>query len=224
MILRHRQREDTAPFQCARRRDRRRLELLLLEVDSQPLELEREILARPGRVVRDETQPVARLAQLLDRVRRPRDRFPRDLKDALDVQQNGRHGRRVYSGHALGEHPPVGDRAALLALERTGRPARPEDRVAGGSGVRREASSALTERQKSRVLTRAGPVLRAVAQDERSQWRNRELATERLVEQLRAALRVERPRRATKPTRASQERRLEQKRRRGEIKRLRRDP
>ena len=87
-----------------------------------------------------------------------------------------------------------------------------------------EASSALTERQKSRVIARAGPVLRAVAQDERSQWRNRELATERLVEQLRQALRVERPRRPTKPTRESQERRLEQKRRRGEIKRLRRAP
>jgi ribosome-associated protein len=84
-----------------------------------------------------------------------------------------------------------------------------------------EASSALTDRQKSRVLTRAGPVLRAVAQDERSQWRNRELATERLVEQLREALRVERRRRPTKPTAASRERRLEQKRRRSEIKRLR---
>ena len=87
-----------------------------------------------------------------------------------------------------------------------------------------EASSALTDRQKSRVLARTGPVLRAVAQDERSQWRNRELATERLVEQLRQALRVERKRRPTKPTKASRERRLEQKRRRGEVKRLRRAP
>ena len=87
-----------------------------------------------------------------------------------------------------------------------------------------EASSALTERQKSRVRGKAGPVLRAIAQDERSQWRNRELAVERLIEQLRAALRVERPRRPTKPTKASRERRLEQKRRRSEIKRLRRAP
>ena len=87
-----------------------------------------------------------------------------------------------------------------------------------------QASSALTERQKSRVVGKAGPVLRAIAQDERSQWRNRELAVERLVEQLRAALRVERPRRPTKPTKASRERRLEQKRRRSQIKRLRRAP
>jgi ribosome-associated protein len=87
-----------------------------------------------------------------------------------------------------------------------------------------DASSALTERQKRRVAEKAGPVLRAVAQDERSQWRNRELATERLVDQLRAALRVERTRVPTRPSKAAKERRLEQKRRRSETKRLRRAP
>ena len=86
------------------------------------------------------------------------------------------------------------------------------------------ASSALSEAQKRRVVGKAGPVLRAVAQDERSQWRNRELATERLVESLRQALKVERRRRPTKPTKASRERRLEQKRRRSDTKRLRRPP
>jgi ribosome-associated protein len=85
-----------------------------------------------------------------------------------------------------------------------------------------EASAALTPVQKQRVIARAGPVLRAVAQDERSQWRNRELATERLVEALREALRVPRKRRATKPSKAAVERRLEQKRRRSELKRQRR--
>ena len=63
-----------------------------------------------------------------------------------------------------------------------------------------EASSALTEAQKRRVVAKAGSTLRAVAQDERSQWRNRELAVERLVEQLREALKVQRRRVATKPT------------------------
>jgi ribosome-associated protein len=87
-----------------------------------------------------------------------------------------------------------------------------------------EASSALTEAQKRRVTAKAGPVLRAVAQDERSQLRNRELAVERLVEQLRQALKVERRRVATKPTAASRERRLESKRRRSETKKLRRPP
>lgn len=86
------------------------------------------------------------------------------------------------------------------------------------------SSAALTDMQKRRVLARTGPVLRAVAQDERSQWRNRELAVERLVEQLRAALRVERKRVPTKPSRAAKERRLESKRRRGETKKLRRPP
>lgn len=87
-----------------------------------------------------------------------------------------------------------------------------------------EASSALTETQKRRVLAKAGPTLRAVAQDERSQWRNRELAVERLVETLREALRVERRRVPTKPSTASRERRLESKRRRSAVKRLRRAP
>ena len=85
------------------------------------------------------------------------------------------------------------------------------------------ASSALTDGQKRRVVARAGPVLRAVAQDERSQSRNKELATERLVAMLRDALRVERKRVPTKPTAASRERRLEDKRRRGEVKRMRRE-
>src|SRR5438045_6983392 len=99
---------------------------------------------------------------------------------------------------------------------------RTETRVEARFAV--EASTALTPVQKRRVIARAGPVLRAVAQDERSQWRNRELATERLVEALRQALKVERRRRPTKPTKAAKERRLDRKRRRGETKRLRRPP
>jgi ribosome-associated protein len=85
-----------------------------------------------------------------------------------------------------------------------------------------ETSDSLTERQKQRVIGRAGPVIRAIAQDERSQARNRELALERLAQQLREALRIERTRVATKPTAAAKERRLEEKRRRSELKRLRR--
>jgi ribosome-associated protein len=87
-----------------------------------------------------------------------------------------------------------------------------------------EASSSLSEAQRRRVIAKAGPVLRAIAQDERSQWRNRELATERLVEELREALRVPRRRRPTKPTKAAVEKRLERKRRRSDVKRLRRPP
>jgi ribosome-associated protein len=87
-----------------------------------------------------------------------------------------------------------------------------------------DASVALTERQKQRVRTAAGRVIRAVAQDERSQTRNRDLARERLVAKLRDALRVERRRVATRPTTASVERRLAGKRRRSAVKRGRTPP
>jgi ribosome-associated protein len=86
-----------------------------------------------------------------------------------------------------------------------------------------EDSAGLTERERRLVLERLGPVVRSVAQDERSQLRNRELATERIVEQLREAVKVRRRRRPTAPTAASRERRLEEKKRRSETKRLRRD-
>jgi ribosome-associated protein len=84
------------------------------------------------------------------------------------------------------------------------------------------ASSALSNAQRRRVVARAGPVIRAVAQDERSQWRNRELAIERVVAQLREALRVERRRVPTKPSKAAVQRRLDEKRRQSEKKRRRR--
>src|SRR5439155_16384976 len=71
-----------------------------------------------------------------------------------------------------------------------------------------EASEALTDAEKRRIVAKAGPVLRAVAQDERSQLRNRELAVQRLLEQLREAARVPRRRRPTAPTAAARERRL----------------
>jgi ribosome-associated protein len=86
-----------------------------------------------------------------------------------------------------------------------------------------ESSTALSDAQKRRVVARAGPVLRAIAQDERSQARNRELALERVAAQLREALRVPRKRRPTKPSQAAVERRLDEKRRRSRLKRLRAD-
>lgn len=86
------------------------------------------------------------------------------------------------------------------------------------------ASSALTDEQKRRVIARVGPRLTAVAQDERSQARNRELALERLRSRLETALAVPRPRRATRPTRASRRARLDAKRKRSQRKRDRRPP
>src|SRR4051812_40596662 len=70
-----------------------------------------------------------------------------------------------------------------------------------------EASEALSEEERRRIASRAGPVVRATAQDTRSQSRNRELALQRLRSRLEAALAVQRPRRATRPTAASRHRR-----------------
>jgi ribosome-associated protein len=86
------------------------------------------------------------------------------------------------------------------------------------------ASATLTDTQRERVLARAGPRLVAIAQDERSQARNRELALARLGEKLARALAVPKRRRATRPTAASRERRLQSKRRATERKRERRTP
>jgi ribosome-associated protein len=87
-----------------------------------------------------------------------------------------------------------------------------------------EASEGLSDAERARVLELLGPVVRAIAQDERSQLRNRELAVERVLEQVRKAARPRRKRTATTPTKAARKRRLEEKRLRGETKRLRQPP
>lgn len=86
------------------------------------------------------------------------------------------------------------------------------------------ASPSLDEGQRRRVLARCGPRVTAVAQDTRSQTRNRELALERLRSRLASALRQPRARKRTRPTKASKERRLQGKRRRSDVKRARRRP
>jgi ribosome-associated protein len=85
-----------------------------------------------------------------------------------------------------------------------------------------EASGALGEDQKRRIVDRLGPRPTAIAQDSRSQARNRETALERLQERLARALEVQEPRRPTRPSRGARERRLEAKRRTGERKAARR--
>ncbi len=85
-------------------------------------------------------------------------------------------------------------------------------------------SPSLTEDQRRRACARVGPRIRAVAQDTRSQARNRELALERLRARLAEALAVQRPRHRTKPSRGARERRLGAKRKRSEAKRQRRRP
>lgn len=86
------------------------------------------------------------------------------------------------------------------------------------------ASDTLTDAQRARLLARCGPRVVAVAQDARSQARNRELALERLRDRLARALAVRRPRRPTAPSAAARARRLEAKRRQAARKRERRRP
>jgi ribosome-associated protein len=86
------------------------------------------------------------------------------------------------------------------------------------------ASESLSDSQRERILARLGPRVTAIAQDTRSQTRNRELALERLRERLAAALVTQRPRRDTKPSRGARERRLTKKKQRSGIKRNRQRP
>lgn len=86
------------------------------------------------------------------------------------------------------------------------------------------ASESLSDAERERIMARLGPRVMAIAQDTRSQTRNRELALERLRERLAGALVVQRARRDTKPSRGARERRLAKKRRRSDVKRARRRP
>jgi ribosome-associated protein len=143
---------------------------------------------------------------------------------AVDVEQN-----RAIDGESLQVTPRLALPLGEVVL-RTSRSSGPGGQHAQKTDSRVEAvfevvaSQTLSEAQKRRVEARLGPVVRAVAQDERSQARNRELALERLAAQLRDALRVQRRRRPTVPTAASRARRLAEKRRRSETKRLRSEP
>src|SRR5947209_18920493 len=107
---------------------------------------------------------------------------------------------------------PLGRHAALPLSEvvvRASRSSGPGGQHANVTASRIEASfdvrasRALSDEQKRRVISRTGPRVVAVAQDARSQTRNRELALERLRRRLSAALAVTPPRRSTRPTQAS---------------------
>jgi ribosome-associated protein len=128
---------------------------------------------------------------------------------------------------------PVGRHTAIPLREivvRTARSSGPGGQHANVTASRVEAifdvaaSRSLTDEQKRRVIARTGPRVVAVAQDARSQARNRELALERLRARLTRALAVPRRRHTTRPTQASIQRRLEDKRRLAQRKRARRPP
>jgi ribosome-associated protein len=144
------------------------------------------------------------------------------MDDAEDSAGGGSE-RRLRVGHEL---------AIPLAeiVLRTSRSSGPGGQHANVTASRVEASfdvrasTALSESQRERLLARAGERVTAVAQDARSQTRNRELALKRLSERLERALAVPRKRRSTRPTAASRERRLQAKRRDATRKQERRPP
>jgi ribosome-associated protein len=126
---------------------------------------------------------------------------------------------------------PIG-RAAIPLHEitiRTSRSSGPGGQHANVTASRVEAifdaaaSPSLTDEQRARIVSRLGARVVAVAQDTRSQGRNRELALERLQQRLTAALAVRAPRHRTKPSRAAVQKRIDAKRHRGEVKRGRRN-
>ena len=126
---------------------------------------------------------------------------------------------------APGVHLPLSE-----VVLRTSRSSGPGGQHANVTASRVEAvfdvasSATLSEGQKQRLMNRLGPRVVAVAQDARSQARNRELALERLQHRLSAGLAIRRPRRVTRPTPSSVQRRLAAKRRLSERKRARRPP
>jgi ribosome-associated protein len=140
---------------------------------------------------------------------------------------------RYNAGTAMDDPMELGHGAAIPLSEveiRTSRSSGPGGQHANVTASRVEAifdvpaSRALSEEHKRRICARHGPRVTAVAQDSRSQLRNRELALGRLRNRLAAALVPRRVRRATKPSRAARRRRVDTKRRRGELKASRRRP
>ena len=85
-------------------------------------------------------------------------------------------------------------------------------------------SNALSASQRERLQRRLGNLVTAVAQDTRSQSRNRALALERLAQRLREGLAQPKARRPTRPSGAARRRRLEDKRRTSQRKSERRPP
>lgn len=86
------------------------------------------------------------------------------------------------------------------------------------------AESSMPDHLRERVGAKVGELIRVTVDDERSQYRNRQIALERIQSRIDDAARVERPRRKTKPTKGSQRRRLDAKRRRSDVKRGRQRP
>jgi ribosome-associated protein len=128
---------------------------------------------------------------------------------------------------------PIGDGAEIPLDEievRASRSSGPGGQHANVTASRIEAvfdvasSPSLSEPQRARLREKLGDRVTAVAQDARSQVRNRELALERLQEKLRDGIRRPKRRRPTRPSRAAKQRRLDSKKHTSKRKAQRRKP
>ncbi|HEY3934041.1 MAG TPA: alternative ribosome rescue aminoacyl-tRNA hydrolase ArfB [Gemmatimonadales bacterium] len=141
----------------------------------------------------------------------------------------------------MAEHEPVEISAALTIprdelLLRASRSGGPGGQHVNTSSSRIElvwdvaTSPSLDETQRSRLLSKLASrldsdgQLRLVAQDERSQLRNREAVLQRFREVIAAALVVPRARKRTRVPRQAKRARLDSKRKRGALKRERQRP
>ena len=86
------------------------------------------------------------------------------------------------------------------------------------------AGSSLPLEVQEKLIRRLGPWVEVGAADTRSQWRNREVARERLISRLEESLVDPKPRKKTKPSARAREQRLTEKKARSEVKRTRRQP
>lgn len=89
------------------------------------------------------------------------------------------------------------------------------------------ASRAFDDETRQRVLARLATegVVTVIVDETRSQWRNRQVARQRLADRIGSALKPEPPRRRrTRPSRAARRRRIDEKRARSRTKSLRRRP
>ena len=89
------------------------------------------------------------------------------------------------------------------------------------------ASRAFDDGSRERLLARLATdgTVTVIVDETRSQWRNRQIARQRLADRIRQALKPDPPkRRRTKPSRAARRRRVDEKKARSRTKSLRKRP
>ena len=130
------------------------------------------------------------------------------VNDGLWIPRAELTYRATRSGGPGGQHVNTSSTRVELAWD-----------VAGSPSLSDEQRARIREKLANRISGEG--VLLLAASEHRSQHQNREAVTERLVELVRQALVVQKPRKKTRPGKAAREARLKAKRHRSELKRMR---